>query len=270
MIRYSRACHSYQDFLDRGLLLTMKLLNQGFHWWSWSHHFENLTSSPWLGWPLWNICVTNDHGIVLIVVNTSRSFPHSRCITEFVTKLTRRVPLVEQELLILPEHLSSPPVLVGFAYDEGYSRNALCTLNLISTFYYLILSFICMLCRSLFVHLYFFFWPLCCLFFFDIRILIAPLVSSNSSWICSVSLEICRKHQIYKDGYWLLTCFQYELRSLCEHMGSPPSLVGSVRGINLFSCVCCLSSACVLCTQYGKFLRIVHSSLFLRFSLTFT
>ena len=27
----------------------------------------------------------------------------------FVTRLTRRVPLVEQELLILPEHLSSPP-----------------------------------------------------------------------------------------------------------------------------------------------------------------
>ena len=26
-----------------------------------------------------------------------------------------------------------------------------------------------------------FFWPLCCLFFFDIRILITPLVSSNSS-----------------------------------------------------------------------------------------
>jgi hypothetical protein len=31
MIRYSRACGSYQDFLDRGLLLTRKLLNQGFH-----------------------------------------------------------------------------------------------------------------------------------------------------------------------------------------------------------------------------------------------
>ena len=28
MIRYSRACCSYQDFLDRGLLLTWKLLNQ--------------------------------------------------------------------------------------------------------------------------------------------------------------------------------------------------------------------------------------------------
>jgi hypothetical protein len=30
MIRYSRAYGSYQDFLDIGLLLTRKLLNQGF------------------------------------------------------------------------------------------------------------------------------------------------------------------------------------------------------------------------------------------------
>ena len=44
-----------------------------------------------------------------------------------------------------------------------------------------IFSFMCMFCRSLFVLLYFFFWPLCCLFYFDMRILITPLVSSNSS-----------------------------------------------------------------------------------------
>jgi hypothetical protein len=30
LMRYSRSCGSYQDFLDRGLLLTRKLLNQGF------------------------------------------------------------------------------------------------------------------------------------------------------------------------------------------------------------------------------------------------
>ena len=30
LIRYFKACGSYQDFLDRGLLLTRKLLNQGF------------------------------------------------------------------------------------------------------------------------------------------------------------------------------------------------------------------------------------------------
>ena len=33
--------------------------------------------------------------------------------TAIVTRLTRRVPLVEQELLTLPEHLSSPPVFSG-------------------------------------------------------------------------------------------------------------------------------------------------------------
>jgi hypothetical protein len=68
---------------------------------------------PWLGWPLWNICVTHDHRYVPLVVNISRSFPHSRLITGFVTRLTRRVPLVEQELLTLVEHLSSPPLFSG-------------------------------------------------------------------------------------------------------------------------------------------------------------
>jgi hypothetical protein len=42
-----------------------------------------------------------------------------------------------------------------------------------------------MFCRSLFVLLSFS-WPLCCLFFFDLRLLITPLVSSNSSWIRSM------------------------------------------------------------------------------------
>ena len=65
-----------------------------------------LRSPPRLGWPLWNICVTNDHGYVPLVVNTSRSFPRSWLITGFVTRLTRRVSLMEQELPTLPEHLS--------------------------------------------------------------------------------------------------------------------------------------------------------------------
>jgi hypothetical protein len=55
---------------------------------------------------------------------------------------------------------------------------------------YSIFTFMCMFCRSLFVLLYFFFWPLCCLFFFDIRILITPLVSSNSSFSAFV---VCRR-----------------------------------------------------------------------------
>ena len=71
-------------------------------------------------------------------------------ITEILTRLTRRVPLVEQELITFPEHLSSPPLLSGIRVTRSYSP---------------------------FV---FFFWPLCCLFF-DIRILITPLVSLHLS-----------------------------------------------------------------------------------------
>ena len=42
--------------------------------------------------------------------STPWSFPLSWLITGFVYRLTRRVPLVEHELLILPGHLRSPPV----------------------------------------------------------------------------------------------------------------------------------------------------------------
>ena len=84
--------------------MTFVDLDQPFSiWWI-------LRSPPWLGWPLWNICVTNDHEYVTLVVSTSRSFPHSWFITGFITRLARRMSLVEQELLTLPDHLSSPPV----------------------------------------------------------------------------------------------------------------------------------------------------------------
>ena len=39
---------------------------------------------------------------------SKQSFPHSWFITRYVTRLTRQVPLLVQELLTLPEHLSSP------------------------------------------------------------------------------------------------------------------------------------------------------------------
>ena len=59
------------------LLLTGKLLNQGFLLIEVEVITSNvLWSPPWLGWPIWNICVTNDHGYVPLV-NTSQSFPRS-------------------------------------------------------------------------------------------------------------------------------------------------------------------------------------------------
>jgi hypothetical protein len=77
----------------------------------------------------------------------------------FVTRLTRRVSRAEQELRTLPGHLSSPPVFSGVRVTRS------------------LVLYVCFVDSCL----YFFFWPLCCLFFFDIKILITPLVSSNSS-----------------------------------------------------------------------------------------
>ena len=42
--------------------------------------------------PLWNICVTNDHGYVPFVVSTSRSFPHSPLVFSEV-RVTRTLVL---------------------------------------------------------------------------------------------------------------------------------------------------------------------------------
>jgi len=81
----------------------------------------------------------------------SRQEGKVRGISGFVTRLTRWVPLVEQELLNLPELRVTRSLVL----------------------------YVCFVDRCL----YFFFWPLCCLFFLDIQILIAPLVSSNSSYL---------------------------------------------------------------------------------------
>jgi hypothetical protein len=58
---------------------------------------------------------------VACISGLSSSFPNSRLITGFVTRLKRRVPLVEQELLTLPEHLSSPSFLISYHLRDIYS-----------------------------------------------------------------------------------------------------------------------------------------------------
>jgi len=160
LIRY---CGSYQDFLDIGLLLTRKLLNKGFL-------LVKLKPSlrQYYGWPLWNIFVTHDNGYV--VVNTSRSFPHSRLITVFVNRLTQRVPLVKQELLTLPEHLSSPPVFGGVRVTRSLVV-CVCFEDRCLSFW--TFSFChCFVCSS---SIYGF--------------LITPLVSSNSSYTVNTFLN---------------------------------------------------------------------------------
>jgi hypothetical protein len=141
----------------------------------------------------------------------------------FVTRLTRRVSLVEQELLTRSGSRGgrtrrAPPLklekIIFFCVKSWFfTRNTskifappsarrnffMCaplTWNpgsapayppgaseFTSGFYVAqSLVFCVMFCRSLFVIFSFFFWPLCCLSFFDLRILINPLVSSSSSY----------------------------------------------------------------------------------------
>ena len=80
---------------------------------------------------------------------------------DFVTRVTRRVPLVVKELPTLPEHLSPSSAFSGVRIARS-------------------LVFCAVFCRSLFVPLCLFLWPWCCLSF-NLWILIAHLVSSNSS-----------------------------------------------------------------------------------------
>jgi hypothetical protein len=101
LIRYSRACGSYQDFLDRGLLLTKKLPNQEFLLVNLKSSLRNCTvaTMTWLTimeylchkWP--RICSScRKHFLVL------SSFMTFHQVCKFVT---RQMPLVEQELNVL-------------------------------------------------------------------------------------------------------------------------------------------------------------------------
>jgi hypothetical protein len=151
LIRYSIACCSYQDFLDRWLLPTRKLLNQMFllvnllsliskgnnpslqKLYSCHHDLVNR----------YGISVSqNDHGYVPLVIKHFPVLSSFMTYHRFVTSLTRRVPLVEQKLFTLPEHLSSSPVFSRVRVTRS------------------LVLYVCLIYRSLFVLLYFFFWPL--------------------------------------------------------------------------------------------------------------
>ena len=101
LLKRGKACS------DRGLLQTRRLLIQWFPlamlksshrtFYGRHHHLVDC----------YGISVTNDHGYEQFVVNSSRSIPHSWVVAGFVTRLSRRVSLVEHDLPTLPEHLSS-------------------------------------------------------------------------------------------------------------------------------------------------------------------
>jgi hypothetical protein len=101
-----------------------------------------------------NICVTNDYGYVPLVVNTSRSFLHSWLITGFATGFTPIFSVVR---------VTRSLVLCVCFVDRCLS---FCTFS---------------------------FWPLCCLFFFDIQILITSLWYLQTLLTCRQFLQVKKK-----------------------------------------------------------------------------
>jgi hypothetical protein len=96
---------------------------------------------------------------------------------------------VEQELFTLPEHMSSPPVFSGIRVPG---------------------SLVVCVC---FVDRYLSFRPLCYLFFFDIRSLITPLVSSSSSYnIHSILLKYLERP--LSAG---MQCYGYQMHYISIH-----------------------------------------------------
>ena len=120
---------------------------------------------------------------------------------------------MEQKRLTLPKHLSLPPVFSGVRVSRSFvlyvcvvdrclsfcsfGHCVVCPSVLLAIVLSVLLFFwplcclsFCLLAIVLSVLLSFghcvvcpsVFWPLCCLFFFDIRILITPLILSNSSY----------------------------------------------------------------------------------------
>ena len=86
-----------------------------------------------------------------------RFFPHSNVYDRFGTRVTWRVRQVEEELLNLPNDLNSRQLLSGVRVTRS-------------------LVFCVVFCRSLFVLFSSFLWSLYCLFLFDLRILLTPLL----------------------------------------------------------------------------------------------
>ena len=120
------------------------------------------------------ICVTKYYGYVPLVVNNSHFFPHSWFITGFVTRLTRRVSPVEQELFTFRSTSWSRPVSSGVRVPRSLILN------------------VCFVDRCW----YFFFWPYCVvcpslIYGFWLPLGVVKLFLGLLLWLCRDIYNIC-------------------------------------------------------------------------------
>jgi hypothetical protein len=158
---------------------------------------------------------------------------------------------VEQELLTLPEHLSSPLTVGGVRVTRS------------------LVLYVCFVDHCLSFCIYFFIWPLCCLFFFDIRILITPLVSYDSSYQ-SITPEVFRVFMLFYlfvVQYVTLTLFCLSVMVSTVPADYEPC---EPHGLSSGVCVCCsidspfVCSVIALCLYVSEFYLLMLSTLVVR------
>ena len=92
------------------------MVNTGFHFLGFNlNRFYCILCSKLFFFRVWYL----DRFLCINVPSNYICWEIFRLITGFVARLTRRVTLVEQELLTLPEHLSSPPVFSGVRFTRS-------------------------------------------------------------------------------------------------------------------------------------------------------
>jgi hypothetical protein len=111
-------------------------------------------------------CFRRSYGLRKVWYDTNECLAATLDGQLFVTRVTRRVLLMEQELIAHPKHPRWPPVFSGVCVARS-------------------VVFSVLFCRSLIVLLSFFSLPLYYLFFFDLQVFVVPLVSSNLSYVLS-------------------------------------------------------------------------------------
>ena len=115
------------------------------------------------GWSCCSIFTATYYFVLITYSGVRHDFNITWCLCRL--ELALRVSSVEQELFTGLEHPRSPTYF--YFFGEG------------GRFMLLNLYWSLVFCRSFFVLLFFFFWSLYCLSFFELRLLIIPLVSSN-------------------------------------------------------------------------------------------
>ena len=119
LIRYFKFCCFYHDCIDRWMLLARKLLSKGFFIINlksslpkfYGYHYDLVSS--------YIISFTNEHECIPFFVIKIRPCPYLWLILRFVTRVTWRASIVEEELFTLLGHFRSHPVFWGIRIAQS-------------------------------------------------------------------------------------------------------------------------------------------------------